>query len=83
MTSPLPELEVPAQISRCADKITGDSLPEGNPLMPALLDETRTLIDKLYDETQQTLTAKRAELDGLVAILIDRQEVTAWNSATC
>jgi SpoVK/Ycf46/Vps4 family AAA+-type ATPase len=54
----------------------GGSLPEGHPLTSALIDETRKLIDKLYNETQQTLTAQRAKLDRLAAILIDRQEIT-------
>ena len=58
------------------DGATGGSLPDDHPLTPALIEETRKLIDKLYNETQQTLNEQRAKLDRIANILIDRQEIT-------
>lgn len=58
------------------DATSGGLLPEGHPLTPALIDETGNLIDKLYEETRQTLTVQRAQLDRLAAILVERQEIT-------
>jgi SpoVK/Ycf46/Vps4 family AAA+-type ATPase len=58
------------------DGARGDSLPDGHPLTRALMDETRKLIDKLYNETQQTLIEQRAKLDRIAELLVARQEIT-------